>query len=50
VTRQAVRNVALFIHSPRIELAIAKKIGRKPADLWPERYPQDLGRRRKAQR
>lgn len=48
VTRQAVRNAALFMRSPRIEQAIAKKIGRKPADLWPERYPQGPERRRKA--
>ncbi|HSF30294.1 MAG TPA: nucleotide excision repair protein, partial [Candidatus Tectomicrobia bacterium] len=30
VTRQAVRNTAFFLHSPRIEQAIAKVIGRKP--------------------
>lgn len=39
VTRQAVRNTAFFLHSPRIEQAIAKVIGRAPKDVWPERYP-----------
>ena len=47
VTRQAVRNTALSVPSPKIEHAIAKKIGRKPHDLWPERYHQPAERRRK---
>jgi Ner family transcriptional regulator len=46
VSRQAVRNAVLFGHSPRIEHAIAKTIGRKPQDLWPERYPHGSSRRK----
>ncbi|MDY0212587.1 MAG: helix-turn-helix domain-containing protein [Desulfuromonadaceae bacterium] len=37
VTRPAVRN-ALFVRYPKMERAIAKEIGMKPEQIWPERY------------
>lgn len=37
VSRQAVQR-ALNERRPRMERAIAAKLGLKPADLWPERY------------
>ncbi len=39
VTRQAVRR-ALDMPRPRMERAIAEKLGLKPWELWPERYPE----------
>lgn len=37
VTRMAVRK-AVYARSPRMEKAIADKIGYVPALIWPERY------------
>lgn len=37
VTRGAVRK-ATWMSYPKMERAIARKIGRRPEDIWPERY------------
>lgn len=37
VSRQAVRKAMLKSY-PKMEKAIAKKLGLKPEDIWPERY------------
>ncbi len=37
VTRQAV-DVAKFRSYPRVEKAIANKLGLNPSQIWPERY------------
>ena len=37
VTRNAVRN-AIDKRYPKMERAIANKIGRRPEEIWPERY------------
>jgi len=37
VTRPAVSKVKKF-HYPRMECAIAQKLGLLPVDIWPERY------------
>lgn len=37
VTRQAVQQVN-YQHSPKWEEVIAVKIGKKPRQIWPERY------------
>jgi Ner family transcriptional regulator len=37
VTRAAVRK-ATWMSYPKMERAIAKKLGCRPEDLWPERY------------
>jgi len=37
VTRGAVRHCQ-WMHYPRMEQAVAKKIGFRPEQIWPERY------------
>ena len=37
VTRHCVRR-AMVIHYPKMERAIAAKLGMRPEDIWPERY------------
>lgn len=37
VSRQAVHLVNVY-HLPKWERIIASKIGKKPEDIWPERY------------
>lgn len=37
VTRQAVRRVRV-VNYPKMQKAIAKKIGMEPSSIWPERY------------
>jgi len=37
VTRNCVR-AAVYKRYPKMERAIARKIGRRPEDIWPERY------------
>jgi Ner family transcriptional regulator len=43
VTRQAVRN-ALTRRYPRMERVIAAEIGLPPHCIWPERYPEGVGK------